>query len=403
MAAMKGSFLVIALTLSTMPVMALSTASDAAVGEDSQSESCNKGQSALLQVERKTVPSQTALTKEDFLSNSTSAHFNPSKCDMYDGAWRRRAPLELNCPLELINKYLSYNWWTPNKLKPRHVHDETLSFEWVPRGCNLEPFNASAFSSALAGRSLYMIGDSITMQMWQTLACQISDEIDVEATKRAETEMWLSGAVVPQCSSTQSTPYCFKPGKPPSGDEQHPGVYKLYSGGQVELLTSDTLVSPLGAIEMEPYLVGGSRSQVAWAKSIIESSTPRDVIVLNTGAHIYNYIEFMKTIDEVFRWLKTNFKGKIIYRDSYPGIKNPVMDSPCIQAALSEILNEYGFSPSFNAGAKSTAMRLGMDVHFMEISNMMSMRCDRADYLHFQIPGAPVEWSRFLYSAMQQN
>jgi len=58
--------------------MALSTASDAAVGEDSQSESCNKGQSALLQVERKTVLSQTALTKEDFFSNSTSSRVNPS-------------------------------------------------------------------------------------------------------------------------------------------------------------------------------------------------------------------------------------------------------------------------------------------------------------------------------------
>merc|ERR1711865_1044891 len=37
-----------------------------------------KGQSALLQVQRKTVRSQTAMSKEDWLSNSTSSRVNPS-------------------------------------------------------------------------------------------------------------------------------------------------------------------------------------------------------------------------------------------------------------------------------------------------------------------------------------
>lgn len=83
MAAMPGNLLVVALTLVTMPMMALSTASDIAVGDVCQSEVCQsevsmKGQSALLQVQQKTVRSQIALSKEGWLSNSTSSRLNPS-------------------------------------------------------------------------------------------------------------------------------------------------------------------------------------------------------------------------------------------------------------------------------------------------------------------------------------
>jgi len=79
MVAMPGNLLVVALTLVTMSMVVLSAPSDAAGGDVCQSEVSMKGQSALLQVQQKTMRSQ-ALSKEDWQSqpNSTRSRLNPS-------------------------------------------------------------------------------------------------------------------------------------------------------------------------------------------------------------------------------------------------------------------------------------------------------------------------------------
>jgi len=81
MAAMTGNLLIARLILVTMPMMAASDvpiASDIALGDARQSETCMKGQSSLLQVQRQTVRSRIALSKEDGLSDFNISRVNPS-------------------------------------------------------------------------------------------------------------------------------------------------------------------------------------------------------------------------------------------------------------------------------------------------------------------------------------
>ncbi|KAK4342295.1 hypothetical protein RND71_038111 [Anisodus tanguticus] len=123
----------------------------------------------LLSVETK------AKAEHYYLNNTSSNSIDDkellgikSSCNIYRGKWVYDSSYPLydssNCPF-IDNEFNCQKYKRPDNLY--------LKYRWQPFSCNLPRFNGLVFLEKYRGKNIMFVGDSLSLNMWESLACMI--------------------------------------------------------------------------------------------------------------------------------------------------------------------------------------------------------------------------------------
>lgn len=93
---------------------------------------------------------------------------NDHKCDLFQGSWvyDESYPMydSTKCP-HIRREYDCVKYGRPNL--------DYLKFRWQPSHCSLPRFDAEEFLRKMSGKKIMYIGDSISVNQWQSMVCLI--------------------------------------------------------------------------------------------------------------------------------------------------------------------------------------------------------------------------------------
>ncbi|XP_059442849.1 protein trichome birefringence-like 41 [Corylus avellana] len=89
-------------------------------------------------------------------------------CDLYEGSWiyDHSYPLYRSAACSFIEKEFDCR-------KNGRPDDVYLKYRWKPRGCALPRFNGLDFLRRLKGKKILFVGDSLSLNQWQSLTCML--------------------------------------------------------------------------------------------------------------------------------------------------------------------------------------------------------------------------------------
>ncbi|XP_073119528.1 protein trichome birefringence-like 43 [Henckelia pumila] len=107
-----------------------------------------------------------------FLSNSAYGKIAESICDIYEGNWvfDSSYPLYNSAVCPFIYKQFDC------QKNGRHDKDY-MKYRWQPKGCNLRRFNGVDFLAKMKGKRLIFVGDSLSLNQWQSLSCLLHSAV----------------------------------------------------------------------------------------------------------------------------------------------------------------------------------------------------------------------------------
>ncbi|XP_057724955.1 protein trichome birefringence-like 41 [Arachis stenosperma] len=98
---------------------------------------------------------------------SGSSHASSTgECDLFTGTWvlDPSYPLYKNATCPFIQKEFSCE----RNGRPDRIYTH---YRWQPLACNLQRFNGQDFLERMKGKSIMFVGDSLSLNQWQSLTC----------------------------------------------------------------------------------------------------------------------------------------------------------------------------------------------------------------------------------------
>nr|XP_007146400.1 hypothetical protein PHAVU_006G037200g [Phaseolus vulgaris]ESW18394.1 hypothetical protein PHAVU_006G037200g [Phaseolus vulgaris] len=94
--------------------------------------------------------------------------FVESGCNLFQGSW----VYDNSYPLYDISMcpFIEQEFDCESHGRPDKFY---LNYRWQPTGCNLTRFNGEDFLNRLRGKSLMFVGDSLSLNQWQSLTCML--------------------------------------------------------------------------------------------------------------------------------------------------------------------------------------------------------------------------------------
>lgn len=115
------------------------------------------------------LPHHTASASASHLANLT--HISRTRelftsCNLFQGKWVMDPsyPLYSSCPF-IDPEFDCLKYGRPDK--------QYLKFSWKPDTCNLPRFNGVDFLKRWSGKKIMFVGDSLSLNQWESLACML--------------------------------------------------------------------------------------------------------------------------------------------------------------------------------------------------------------------------------------
>eukprot|EP00899_Mesostigma_viride_P016212 jgi/Mesvir1/24592/Mv21912-RA.1 len=263
--------------------------------------------------------------------------------------------------------------------------------DWVVASehCHLAPFDKHGFCEALAGRSLLLVGDSMTRIMLRSLKSLLGGVTTSEATE--------------------------KPAMKPCVEE-----YRVCGGLVITFVRNDVL-SPVADGAWAKYV----KSPQVKAKSYwsVDKSCPwvrhlasHQVVVLNSGAHLVGRSDkaYTQEMGAALEYLARHYKGQVFYRTTprgHPQCEDaPASPIPSYDRYLATHkgggeYKKYHWDriPGLNAIARTLMRRA--HIPLLDVAHLTELRPDMhrphaKDCLHYILPSVVDTWNWLLYNAM---
>ncbi|KAL3508798.1 hypothetical protein ACH5RR_028199 [Cinchona calisaya] len=101
-------------------------------------------------------------------SSQLSSGNRTSSCDFFQGSWSYDDSYPLynasSCP------FIEKSFDCQGNGRPDQLY---LKFKWKPGGCELPRFNALDFLGMFRGKKILFVGDSLSLNQWQSLTCML--------------------------------------------------------------------------------------------------------------------------------------------------------------------------------------------------------------------------------------
>ncbi|KAJ8749377.1 hypothetical protein K2173_018867 [Erythroxylum novogranatense] len=331
-------------------------------------------------------------------------------CDVYEGSWvkddhHHPAYKTDSCPF--IEKQFDC-------LHNGRSDQDFLKYRWQPLGCNLPSFDGEDFLSRLRGKKIMFVGDSLSLNQWQSLTCLL--HVAVPHTKYTSTR---AGGL-----STFSFP-----------------AYNVEIMFYRNAFLVDIVSTSSGAVLKLNSIEGGE----LWKRM--------DVLVFNTWhwwlhtgrKQPWNYIEDGNNTYKDMDRLVAYEKGLRTWAQWVGRNIDPVKTKVFFQGVSPDHNNgtEWGDPNAKNCGGQTQALKGGnnyvypggphpaevvlekvvggigmskalVQVHLLNITSLSQLRKDAhpsvyghgghndMDCTHWCLPGLPDTWNQLLYAALSQ-
>ncbi|XP_057796154.1 protein trichome birefringence-like 41 [Salvia miltiorrhiza] len=131
------------------------------------------------------------------LLSHSAAVIEVEECDFYQGRWvsDKSYPLYRSetCPFVLQQFNCTGNGRSDLQYQ---------KYRWQPTNCNLPRWNGAYFARKVRGKRIMFVGDSLSMNQWQSLACMINAAYPTTPYQPIKTTALLSTIIFPKLNIT---------------------------------------------------------------------------------------------------------------------------------------------------------------------------------------------------------
>lgn len=322
-------------------------------------------------------------------------------CVTRQGSWEERAELQLLFERPSVNADSASEFCSEAPFN--RTLDPSFWYTWAPfvggasRNCALpEKWSRLSFCEALAGREIFLVGDSLTFTFHETLLSALLDPLDPELHEHSQ---WDTCPTHTLCASeARAAPDRVKPGTLRYIRNDHATV--AFSGKNP------------------------ARNENMWTDALTENS----LLVINRGAHFVPDEELIQGVQTTITWIEKEApRGMgVIWRNTVPGheledflykgeyerFKTPLQRRHKYKENDKAAKYNWNLFPAQNAiveGLVRAHMEKlsqegngGIGWLYLDVENSTVLRADRhKDGLHYCVPGPTDTWVRFLEFAMR--
>ncbi|KAE8713793.1 Protein trichome birefringence-like 43 [Hibiscus syriacus] len=325
-----------------------------------------------------------------------------SKCDIYKGKWVYDASYPLynssNCP------FIHQEFSCQNNGRPDHLYQ---NFRWQPTSCNSPRFNGKDFLRKFRGKRIMFVGDSLSLNQWQSLTCILHRAVPGEA--------YISQRV--EAISTFSFP------------AYGVSIMFIRNAFLVDIINDkDGRVLKLDSIEggrnWKGYDVLIFNTWYWWL--LTGTKQPWDYIQYNniTRKDMNRMVAYRKALGTWAGWVKHNVhpaKTKVFFQGVSPNhTDSREWGDPTTKTCRGEtwptLSTAYPSGPPAAQDVLKRALRsVAKAVHLLDITGLSQLRKDGHpsafgygghrgnDCTHWCLPGVPDIWNQLLFASLMQN
>ncbi|CAM8992941.1 unnamed protein product [Rhodiola kirilowii] len=338
-----------------------------------------------------------AAETEQLYNNASLVGRPATRCNLFQGKWvfdGSSNPLydSSTCPF-ISGEFDCIKFGRPDK--------QFLKYQWHPQSCNLPRFNGLDFLRRWRGKKIMFVGDSLSLNMWESLSCMIHSSVPNVRNSLVRRDSLSSVSFLDYgvTISMFRTPYLVDIVRGPKGRILELGSIqggKVWKDADMLIFNSWHWWTHTGSAQAWDYMQDGA-------------GTYKDIDRLTA---------FYKGLSTWANWVDLNIdpkKTKVFFQGvsptHYQGREWNQPSKSCTgeQQPLSGSAYPAG-APEASAIVNKVLSSMKKHVYLLDITTLSQLRKDAhpsgygggggTDCSHWCLPGLPDTWNQLLYAAL---